>query len=267
MGNVFFVPHGGGPLPLMGDPDHQGVADVMRGLQRELADSKAIIVVTAHWEAPSVQLSSAASLDMVFDYYGFPPETYEYTYSAPGAPDLASRVSSLLTSAGIDNDLDDKRGFDHGTFVPMMLMQPEATVPILQMSLMNSLDPSTHVAIGRALAPLLGEGVSIVGSGMSFHNLRALLRGEPVAEGMDTAFDDWLNETLWAEDLDVDAREARMIAWSDAPGAKACHPREEHLLPLHVCFGAGAALGRKAEVIFRDRLMGYVTSGFAWRSS
>lgn len=267
MGEIYFVPHGGGPLPLMGDPDHAVAAQTMRDLGPAIAGSKAVIVVTAHWEAEVVELSGAESPGMIFDYYGFPPETYEYSYPAPGAPALAVDVAARLNRAGIANRIDPERGYDHGTFVPMMLMDPDAAVPVLQMSILRSLDPAAHVALGQALSPLVNEGVSIVGSGMSFHNLRALLRGEAVQAGADTDFDNWLVETLCDPGLDQATREARMIAWAEAPGAIACHPREEHLLPLHVCFGASSAAGRHATTIFRDRLMGYMTSGFHWASA
>ncbi|MEQ8664200.1 MAG: class III extradiol ring-cleavage dioxygenase [Rhodospirillales bacterium] len=264
-GDIFFVPHGGGPLPLMGDPGHAGVTAMMRGIGPALADCTAAIVVTAHWEAPQVSFSGGAHPDLVFDYYGFPPETYDYTYPAPGAPDLARTVAAHLADAGIDSDLDAERGYDHGTFVPMMLMRPDADLPILQMSLLASLDPAGHIAVGKALAPVLDAGVALIGSGLSFHNLRALLRGESVPEGDDVAFDDWLNETLSGPDLDGATREQRMTDWEAAPGARSCHPREEHLLPLHVCFGAAQAAGREtATNIFRDDLMGYRTSGFRW---
>ena len=264
-GDIFFVPHGGGPLPLMGDPGHAGVTAMMQGLGPALDGCRAAIVVTAHWEAPQVTFSSAGHPALVFDYYGFPPETYAYTYPAPGAPDLAREAAALLGDAGIGSDADGERGYDHGTFVPMMLMRPDADLPILQMSLLASLDPAAHIAAGKALSSLLGDGVALIGSGLSFHNLRALLRGEAIPEGDDVAFDDWLNETLVDSALDGAARETRMADWAAAPGARSCHPREEHLLPLHVCFGAAAAAGRDtAEVIFQGDLMGYRTSGFHW---
>jgi len=263
-GGIYFVPHGGGPLPLMGDPDHQGVVDAMRGLEPAIAESSAVIVITAHWEADTVQLGGAPAPGMIFDYYGFPSETYEYSYPAPGAPDLAARASAMLDAAGIANGIDEARGYDHGTFVPMMLMKPDAETPVLQMSLLSSLDPAAHIAVGRALAPLLADGVAIVGSGMSYHNLRVLLRGDDLQQSADIAFDNWLVETICGDDLNAETRAARMAAWADAPGARACHPREEHLLPLHVCLGAALEADRSAEIIYRDTLMGAMTSGFGW---
>jgi len=262
---IYFLPHGGGPLPLMGDPGHKGIIDLMRGLGDRLTGSRAIIVVTAHWEADVVAFSGAERPPLVFDYVGFPPETYAYVCPAPGAPDLARRAAELLSAAGIASRIDPERGYDHGTFVPMMLIRPEADIPILQMSLLASLDPAAHVAVGKALAPLLDDGAILIGSGLSFHNLGALLRGKPMPADEDRAFDDWLNETLLDPALSAAERDARLAAWADAPGARFCHPREDHLLPLHVCYGAAAAADLRPANIFRDRLMGFVTSGFCWR--
>ncbi|MEK9724909.1 MAG: class III extradiol ring-cleavage dioxygenase [Rhodospirillaceae bacterium] len=167
----------------------------------------------------------------------------------------------------MDARIDAGRGYDHGTFVPMMLIRPDADVPVLQMSLVAGLDPATHIAIGRALAPLLAHGVSVIGSGLSFHNLRALLRGEPMPGTADADFDGWLNDTVLDPDMDDDARAARLTDWRSAPGAAFCHPREEHLLPLHVCFGAAAVAVWGAHTISRYDLMGFATSGFGWSAA
>lgn len=263
-GPVYYLPHGGGPLPLMGDPNHAGMVALHRGLAERVAGCPAVVVVTAHWEAAHTSFSGAERPAMLFDYYGFPPETYTYRYPAPGAPELAKRAGSLLAAAGLESEIDGSRGYDHGTFVPMMLIRSEADVQILQMSLLSSLDPAAQIAVGRALAPLLAEGVAIVGSGMSFHNLGALLGGRRIPEGADRDFDSWLDAALTDPDLGEDERADRLAHWQDAPGARAFHPREEHLLPLHACFGAASAAGYSAESIFREPLMGYMTSGYAW---
>jgi aromatic ring-opening dioxygenase catalytic subunit (LigB family) len=262
---IYFLPHGGGPLPLMGDPGHKGIIDLMRVLGDRFTRCRAVIVVTAHWEMDVVAFSGAEQPSLVFDYFGFPPETYEYVYPAPGAPELAVRAVELLSAAGIDSRIDPERGYDHGTFVPMMLIRPEADIPILQMSLLASLDPAAHVAVGKALSPLLNDETTLIGSGLSFHNLGALLRGTPMSANEDRTFDDWLNETLLDPALGAAEREARLTAWAEAPGARFCHPREDHLLPLHVCYGAAAAAGLTPTNIFRDHLMGFMTSGFYWR--
>jgi aromatic ring-opening dioxygenase catalytic subunit (LigB family) len=264
MKQVYFVPHGGGPLPLMGDVGHQGVIDLMRGLETSIANSKAIVLITAHWESDKVQISGTAEPSLLFDYYNFPPETYDYEYPARGAPDLALKTSALLTSAGFSNQIDTERGFDHGTFVPMMLMRPKADIPILQMSLLASLDSAEHIAYGRALAPLLDQNITIIGSGLSFHNLGAMLGGQTGAGGEDETFDKWLNDTLTNPDKSEPQRGDALTNWSAAPGARFCHPREEHLLPLHVCYGAASAAGLRGENIYQDKLLGFTTSGFRW---
>jgi len=261
---VFFIPHGGGPLPIMNHDSQQGVIALLSGLEEQVAKSRAIVVITAHWEAETVHLSGASHPALLFDYYNFPPETYEYTYPAPGAPGVAQEASTLLAAAGFESHIDPERGFDHGTFVPMMLIRPLADIPVLQISLLASLDPDAHMAMGRALAPLLEQDVTLIGSGLSFHNLGAVLRGQPMPGSEDEDFDSWLNDTLTDTKLD-DAQRAHSLArWSDAPGARFCHPREEHLLPLHVCYGAASAAGLVCENMYREKLMGFMTSGFRW---
>ncbi len=262
--HVYYLPHGGGPMPLMGDARHKSMVALMRGLAEPVSKSRAVVVVTAHWEADAVTFSGAPNPGMLFDYYGFPAETYEYDYPAPGAADLAGEARDLLRAAGLEARIDTERGYDHGTFVPMMLIRPEADIPVLQMSLKKGLDPAAHIAAGHALAPLLDHGVTLLGSGMSFHNLRTLIQGDPKPNGEDEAFDDWLNETVLVAGLDDAERAARLTDWRNAPGAEFCHPREEHLMPLHVCYGAAAETGLGGESVYRERLLGVMTSGFGW---
>jgi aromatic ring-opening dioxygenase catalytic subunit (LigB family) len=227
----------------------------LRGIRDELpARPSAIVVVSAHWEAPRPTVTASADPELIYDYHGFPAHTYELTYPAPGSPSLAARVQSLLGAAGIEASADEQRGFDHGVFVPLKLIEPEAGIPIVQLSLVRGLDPAQHLAIGRALAPLRDEGVLIVGSGMSYHNTRAMMGAAPI-DG--EPFDNWLNETVAA---DADTRAARLSAWERAPGARAAHPREEHLLPLMVV--AGAAGADPGTTVFHDRLLGAPTSAF-----
>ena len=146
MAKVLFIPHGGGPLPLIGDPAHAPLVTALTGLRPILDGAKAIIVVTAHWEAETPSFSSSAAPGMLYDYFGFPEETYRLNYPAPGAPELAARAAQALGADGFATRLDPERGFDHGTFVPLMLMRPEADIPVLQMSLLASLDPARHIA-------------------------------------------------------------------------------------------------------------------------
>jgi aromatic ring-opening dioxygenase catalytic subunit (LigB family) len=175
---------------------------------------------------------TSAAPPMLYDYYGFPPESYEITWPAPGNPELAARVRGLLEHAGFETAADAERGYDHGTFVPLKLTYPDADMPICQLSLIRGLDPAKHIALGRALAPLRDEGVFIIGSGLSYHNLRAF---GPGARPVSVAFDSWLREAI---SLPAEARDRALVGWSSAPAARQAHPREEHLLPLMVVAGA-----------------------------
>jgi aromatic ring-opening dioxygenase catalytic subunit (LigB family) len=235
---VAFIPHGGGPWPFVDvgfpKPDVDALVEYLRSV-RDLPPEppKALLVISGHWEEPAPTVMTSAAPPLLYDYYGFPPESYQITWPAPGAPALAERVRELLQAGGFTASGDNERGFDHGTFIPLKLTYPEADVPTIQLSLVAGLDPAEHLALGRAIAPLRDEGVFIVGSGMTFHNLRAFRdpRAVPVAE----TFDGWLRETMAME---ADPRESRLIAWERAPAARAAHPREEHLLPLMVTAGA-----------------------------
>jgi aromatic ring-opening dioxygenase catalytic subunit (LigB family) len=257
---VVFIPHGGGPWPFveMGMP--KADVDRLAGYLRSVRDvppspPKALLVVSAHWEEPVPTVMSSEHPPILYDYYGFPPESYEITWPASGSPALASRVGGLLDAAGIAHASDSERGYDHGTFIPLKLTYPDADVPAVQLSLRRGLDPAAHLAIGRALMPLRDEGVFIIGSGMTFHNLRAFRdpRAAPVSE----AFDAWLRETMV---LDADERSRRLTQWTIAPAARAAHPREEHLLPLMVA--AGAAGDARAVVAFNDTFTGIRLSAY-----
>lgn len=256
---VIFLPHGGGPWPFadLGIPkaEHDALTRYLQSL-RGVAAPKAVLCVTAHWEAAAPTVSTAKNPFLYYDYFGFPPETYRLRWPAPGDPTLARRVRALLEGAGIASAEDEARGFDHGTFVPLMVTWPDGAVPVVQLSLRAGLDPAEHLRIGRALAPLRDEEVLIVGSGMSFHNLRIFFdaaRARPVAE----VFDAWLRETMA---LDVDARDARLADWAKAPAARLAHPREEHLLPLMVI--AGAAGNDRAKLGFDGTFAGIRLSAF-----
>lgn len=251
---VIYLPHGGGPWPWMPDFGGPGAFDALRdyltGLPASLPEPpKAILSVTAHWEAPVPTVSSAARPGMLYDYYGFPPHTYEIVWPAPGDPALARRVRDLLEGAGFSSAEDAERGFDHGTFVPLAVAWPKAEIPTVQLSLVKGLDPQAHVQIGRALAPLREEGVLIVGSGMSYHNMRGF--GTAGGSRASEQFDAWLAEVVHG---DPSARDEALCRWDGAPAARACHPREEHLLPLMVV--AGAAGESAGSVPFSSRVLG-----------
>jgi aromatic ring-opening dioxygenase catalytic subunit (LigB family) len=258
---AIYLPHGGGPWPwmdlrfLITDREKQSLTEYLAGLVAGLPRRpRAMVVVSAHWEAPVPTVMSNPHPPILYDYYGFPPETYRIPWPAPGEPALAARVRSLLEGAGFATAEDAERGFDHGTFVPLKLAFPDADVPTVQLSLLAGLDPARHLAIGRALAPLRDEDVLLVGSGMSFHDLRAMTGGLPLdaRASRSQPFDTWLQETVVA---DPAARDAALTRWQAAPAARVAHPREEHLLPLMVM--AGAAAGDRGRVAFHDTFGGF----------
>jgi aromatic ring-opening dioxygenase catalytic subunit (LigB family) len=261
---TLYIPHGGGPCFFM--PVSPGLpADLWDGMAAHLraiatgiaARPRAVLVISAHWECPRPSVQSCATHSLLFDYYGFPDYTYQLTYPAPGSPVVAMRVRELLSAAGIASDEEPSRGLDHGVFVPFKLIYPQADMPMLQLSLQAGLDPGQHLRIGRALQPLRDEGVLIVGSGMSYHNLRDLLADQAAARTASQQFDDWLSCAIASA---PDERERALSQWAQAPGAQQCHPRSEHLIPLMVAAGAaGPDPGRRT---YNERLLGKMISGF-----
>ena len=252
-----FIPHGGGPCFFM--PDPQGIWTHTEAYLKDLPATlpgppRAILIVSGHWEEPAFTFSAADTPSLIFDYYGFPPETYRLTWPAPGAPWLAERGADLLGEAGLPVSIDPQRGFDHGVFVPLKVAFPEAEIPVVQMSLHASLHPALHLAAGKALAGLRDEGVLVVGSGMSFHNLRAM--GDPRVEGPSKEFDRWLTAAAQSEPKE---RSALLSRWAAAPWARLCHPREEHLLPLMVAAGASEERGMRD---FGEVVLGGQVSAF-----
>lgn len=254
---TFYLPHGGGPCFFMDDPQGtwRGMERFLRELPQQLpAPPRAILMVSGHWETKGFALTTHAQPGLVYDYYGFPPHTYALRYDAPGSPELAAQAAALLAGAGFTTQLDPQRGLDHGVFVPLKVMFPDAQVPVVELSLDAGLDANLHLAVGRALAPLRDEGVLLLGAGMSFHNLRAL--GDPRAREPSEAFDAWLTEAVA---LPGAARAARLADWRSAPAARICHPRPEHLLPLMVAAGAADAAGRS---VYREIVLNAAISGF-----
>ncbi len=258
---TLFVPHGAGPCFFMDwNPPTawDGMAAFLRGIAQTLAQQpRAILLVSGHWLEPQPSVTSGAHPGLIYDYNGFPPHTYELRYPAPGDPALAAHVAELLSRAGIACRQDAERGFDHGVFIPLLLMFPEAEVPVVQLSLRSDLDAEAHLQLGRALAPLREEGVLIVGSGMSFHNMRGY--GDPRFGPISDTFDAWLSAAVEAPPAE---REALLRDWEQAPQARLCHPpqAEEHLLPLLVAAGAGAdSVGRR---VFSDRVLETTLSAY-----
>jgi aromatic ring-opening dioxygenase catalytic subunit (LigB family) len=254
---AYFIPHGGGPCFFMDDPTGTwtSMAAFLRGLPAHLPERpKALLVVSGHWETEGFTFTSAAKPSLLFDYYGFPPHTYELKYDPPGAPALAARAADLLKKAGIRSHLDPSRGLDHGVFVPFKVAFPEAAIPTVEMSVQLGLDPAAHLAAGRALAALRDEGVLIVGSGMSFHNMRGYR--DPRFTAPSQQFDAWLSDSAG---LPGPERAERLKTWDSAPAARLSHPREEHLLPLMVAAGTADGAGKK---VFGDLVLNTAISGF-----
>jgi len=258
---VLYIPHGGGPLPLLDDPDHQALIHFLRIIPDRFERPEAIVVISAHWEFPVPAITASEAPGLLYDYGGFPPESYEIEYPAPGAPELARDIASVLAASGIPVQMDEQRGFDHGVFVPLKLMYPEADIPCLQISLLNHLNALGHIDMGRALSSLRKRNILVLGSGMSFHNLRALFMPELVSDEENLNFQKWLDETCTAV-MSEDERKQQLVNWHEAPGGLACHPRPEHLLPLHVCYGMA---GGNAERVFYDEIMGKPVSAFLWK--
>jgi aromatic ring-opening dioxygenase catalytic subunit (LigB family) len=262
---TLYIPHGGGPCFFMEVPPGlppdlwERMASYLRGLDGSIgARPKAVLVISAHWEEARPTVNTAARPALLFDYYGFPDDTYRLTYPASGSPELAAHVRDLLNAAGIPSDTNSERGLDHGVFVPFKLIYPDADVPVVQLSLHQNLDAATHLQIGRALMPLRDEGVLIVGSGMSYHNLRSFYSSAPHAVEAAEQFDRWLQDAV--TEPDVSERERKLGMWMAAPGARGCHPRPEHLIPLMVA--AGAAGTDPGKQTFHDRLLGKSVAGF-----
>lgn len=210
---------------------------------------RAVLVVSGHWEEAQFTVSSAANPGMVYDYHGFPPETYRIRYPAPGSPELAMRVQELLGAAGWPVIADGERGFDHGTFSMLQPIYPRADVPVVQLSLKLDMDPVEHMAAGAALAPLREEGILIIGSGQSYHNLR---RWGPAGSRPAAIFDAWLRRALLG--TTPDERRAALSTWQNAPAAREAHPHEDHLMPLMVVVGAAGE--DPAVAIYGEQFMG-----------
>lgn len=260
---VYYIPHGAGPCFFM-DWDPPGewdrTAAFLKGIAAQLpARPSAIAMVTAHWQAEAPAICALERPPLLFDYGGFPPETYALQYPAPGAPELAQQAARLLQEAGFAPTLDRSRGLDHGSFIPLMLMFPEADIPVLQLSVLASQDPAAHLQQGAALAPLREQGVLIVGSGMSWHNMRGF--GDPRMAASSTRFADWLERVVG---LSAETRHDALANWQEGSGAdgQLAQPsgRQEHLMPLHVAAGAaGSGLGRE---VFRDQVLGVEVCAF-----
>lgn len=259
---VLYLSHGGGPLPLLGDASHQEMITTLQSIVRQIPKPDTILVISAHWEQTVATLTAGSQPELIYDYYGFPDESYEIQYPCLGEPGLASQVEQTLSEHGITARLDEKRGFDHGLFVPLKIMYPQADIPCIQLSLLANLNPVDHIQLGRALAGLNYNNLLIIGSGFSFHNLRAFFT--PTNGQIETAnseFEKWLVETCTNQEIDESERSRRLAHWTEAPHARVCHPREEHLLPLHVCYGYAQ---RVCQTYYTLKIMNKQASMYLW---
>lgn len=252
---VLYLSHGGGPLPLLGDEGHTEMVSCLQEIAAKIIKPSAILVVSAHWEQTIPTITSGAQPSLLYDYYGFPEESYSIEYPCPGNQALARKIHKVLTNANINARLDEERGFDHGLFVPLKIMYPEADIPCIQLSLVQNLDPMVHINIGRALQNLNYEKLLVIGSGFSFHNMKAFFAPETSdLKAQNESFENWLLDTCSNQDIDEEERTKRLAQWEEAPFARYCHPREEHLLPLHVCYGlTGTNCSERFELIILNK--------------
>ncbi|KAF2196314.1 Extradiol aromatic ring-opening dioxygenase [Delitschia confertaspora ATCC 74209] len=268
---VISISHGGGPMPVLGDPSHAAIVKSLKTRVPEILklgtpeQPQAIVLVTAHWSTQKPTISSAGKHDMLYDYYGFPEESYQLKYDAPGSPEVAGKVESALKEAGLEPNKDSSRGWDHGVFIPMILIHPQATVPIVQLSVLDSEDPKTHFKLGRALSTLRSQNIAIIGSGFaSMHNLRLMFNGATQSHSFKSLNEEWSKAvTDAAQTESSEDREKKFNTWRKWPGAYEMHPKggAEHFLPLIVCAGAGREHKAKA---YKDEFMGLNMWSYYW---
>lgn len=234
---VLFVSHGGGPMPLLGDPSHKQMVDTFKLMQKSLPKPKAIIVISAHWESKEIEILTNPTPPLLFDYYGFPESSYQYQYPIVNSLELIDDVKAQLQENNIAFSSNDHRGYDHGVFVPLMMLYPDADIPVIQISLQSNLDPERHLALGQSLSKLRDKGVMIIGSGYIVHNMKAFfMPDKEEAKRRTQNFVSDVDQCLLGDDKE--AVNQSLIQWQSFQDARFCHPREEHLLPLHTCVGA-----------------------------
>lgn len=258
---VYYVSHGGGPWPWMDSAKHYfaDLAHCLAAIPTQLPTApRAILMVSAHWESQHAFLIQAqAKPSMLYDYYGFPDHTYHVQYPAKGEPELAVHLQQLLLNAQIPAQLHTERGYDHGAFVTGFSMYPDANIPMLQLSINANYDPKLHLELGKALRPLRKEGILIIGSGASYHNLRLM---GPEGALPSAQFDAWLEETLLiANPLQ---RNQALIAWERAPAARIAHAREDHLVPLFVVAGAAESDDKVTRILNSTDTSGIINASY-----
>ena len=261
--DIVYFSHGGGPMPLLDDPGHEKMVDFMKNLPSILSKPQTVIVISAHWEEQIPTTIGGEDPGLLYDYYGFPKETYEIKYPVKGNPDLAKRIQRKFEIDGIDAKVDLVRKYDHGLYIPLILMYPDADITSIQISLKKNLNPKEHIEIGKTLRNIdFVDDTLIVGSGFSFHNMREFrFDNENVPDSKNDDFQNWLVDVCTNNSYSQSERENFLINWEKAPNARYCHPREEHLLPLHVCLGLA---NKEAEKIFDDYILGKRAVAFKW---
>lgn len=259
---IIYLSHGGGPLPILGDASHGKMIQFMKNLPQKIEKPDAVVVFSAHWEEDIPTVQSGEAPGMMYDYYGFPEAAYRIQYPCKGDSGLAARIGDLFEKAGIEYRLDGGRPYDHGSYIPLLMMYPDADIPVLQVSLRRDLDPAAHLEMGKAFRPLLWENILFIGSGFSFHNMRQFdFSGKNAEDALNDAFQDQLIEICCGE-KDEEKRQAFLADWERIPGARYCHPREEHLLPLLVCAGLATDPGA---AVFDDCILGKRGIAILWK--
>ena len=259
---VLFLSHGGGPMPLLGDKTHIEMVECLKSIAQKISKPSAILVISAHWEESVATITAGSNPSLIYDYYGFPEESYQIEYPCLGAPELAEKIHRQLNSAGINANLDKERGFDHGVFIPLKIMFPDADVPCVQLSLINNLDPETYIKMGECIQGLDEDNLLVIGSGFSFHNMKAFFTADTHDSKLkNSSFESWLVDTLSSQRVDEKERRQRLVSWANAPAARFCHPREEHLLPLHVCYGVAQT---ECSVYFQLKILNKESSMYLW---
>lgn len=261
---ILFISHGGGPMPILGDESHKEMVTCLVKISEKLKKPSVIILISAHWEEKTLTITASKNPPLIYDYYGFPEESYRIEYPCNGEPALAKKIHQLFKNAGILSSLDEKRGFDHGMFIPLKIMFPNAEIPCVQISLLSSLVPAKHIKIGKILTDLKHDNILFIGSGFSFHNMKVFF-SKPANDAIEKneAFEKWLSETCSSPSLNEREREERLKQWELAPSARYCHPREEHLLPLHVCYGIAQS---KCSEFFELQILNKKSSMYLWQN-
>lgn len=279
-----YISHGGGPLPLLEmqsrdagklPRNHSEMIEALKAFSAELPKPDAIIVVSAHWEASEVRVTAHPQPPIIYDYYGFPEEAYSLNYPAKGEVSLATSLVNGLAEQGIDVRGDTTRGFDHGMFIPLSIMYPDGDIPCIQVSITSDLNAAKHIELGQALRKVAEAGlvtssentntafrhILVLGSGSSFHNMQGFFDSSTSAVRKATRFNNWLQTTLQSSVYSENDRKSRLIDWLNAPDARYAHPREEHLMPLHVCYGVN---NRKVDKAISLTVLTKPASMFFW---